>query len=134
MRIIAVLALAVALAGCAAGGVKVADGQLTSFKAGETTKAQVIASLGAPSMQMRLADGTSMVIYSHYEAKVRPETFIPFVGAFVGGSDSTSNTATLRFDANDKLIDTSSSSSAHGTGMGLAAGQITPSTLDQPRK
>lgn len=85
-------------------------------------------------MQTRLADGTSMVIYSHYEAKVRPETFIPLVGAFVGGSDATSNTATLRFDASDKLIDTSSSSSTFGTGMGLSAGKIEPTTLDQPRK
>ncbi|MCT9812413.1 hypothetical protein N0K08_17355 [Acidovorax sp. Be4] len=134
MKIIAVIALAAALAGCAAGGVKVTDGQLASFKTGETTKAQVIAAIGAPNMQMRLADGTSMVIYSHYEAKVRPETFIPFVGGFVGGSDSTSTTATLRFDASDKLLDTSSSSSAFGSGMGLSAGKIEPATLDQPRK
>ncbi|MNE74170.1 hypothetical protein D3C80_1702290 [compost metagenome] len=75
-----------------------------------------------------------MVIYSYYEAKVRPETFIPIVGGFVGGSDSTSNTATLRFDASDRLLDTSSSSSAMGTGMGLSAGTIEPVTTDQPRK
>ena len=134
MRTIAAIAFAAALAGCAASGVKVTDGQLSSFKAGETTKAQVIAAIGAPTMQMRLADGTSMVVYSHYEAKVRPETFIPFVGGFVGGSDSTSNTATLRFDASDRLIDTTSASSAMGSGMGFSAGKIEPATLDQPRK
>ena len=134
MKNLAAVALLIALAGCAAGGVKVTDDQLTSFKAGETTKAQVIAALGAPTMQMRLADGTSMVVYSYYESKVRPATFIPVVGAFAGGSDTSTNTATLRFDASDKLIDTTSASSAIGSGMGAAAGQIQPATADQPRK
>ena len=134
MRLIATVALVVTLAGCAAGGIKVNEEQLSSFKAGETTKAQVITALGAPTMQMRLADGTSMVIYSPYQAKVRPETFIPLVGGLVGGSDTTSNTATLRFDASDKLLDTTSASSAMGTGMGLSAGTIEPVTTNQPRK
>jgi len=134
MRFIAAITLGALLVGCAAGGVKVTEGHLSSFKAGETTKAAVIASIGTPTMQMRLPDGSSMVVYSYYEAKVRPETFIPIVGALVGGSDSTSNTATLRFDATDKLINTSSTSSAIGIGMGLSAGKIEPVTTDQPRK
>ncbi|KQP02451.1 hypothetical protein [Pseudorhodoferax sp. Leaf265] len=134
MRTLATIALSAALVACAAGGVRVTDDQLTRFKAGETTKAQVIGALGAPTMQMRLADGTSMVVYSYYEAKVRPATFIPVAGAFAGGSDSSTNTATLRFDSSDRLIDTTSSSSATGNGMGAAAGQIQPATGDQPRK
>ena len=122
-----------ALAGCAASGVRVTDEQVAAFKAGETTKAQAMAVLGKPTMQMRLADNTSIVIYSHYESRVRPETLIPIVGAFVGGADSNSNTMTLRFDAADRLLDTSSSTSNFGTGTGLAAGQPSP-VLDQPRK
>lgn len=125
--------LALALAGCAASGVKVTDDQVAAFKAGETTKAQAMAVLGKPTMQMRLADNTSIVIYSHYESRVRPATLIPVVGAFVGGADSNSNTMTLRFDASDRLLDTSSSASNFGTGAGLAAGQ--PAAVpDQPRK
>jgi len=134
MKTIFALALVVALAGCAAGGVKVTDGQLSTFKPGETTKAQVIAAVGAPSVQMRLADGTYIVVYSYFEAKVRPETFIPLVGGLVGGSDSTSTTSTLRFDANDRLIDTTSTVSAYGMGTGFAAGNVTPTTLNQPAK
>jgi len=121
------------LAGCAAGGVKVTDQQVAAFKAGETTKSTVLATFGEPTMQMRLADGSTMVVYSHYEATVRPATFIPIVGAFAGGSDTRSSTMTLRFDAADKLIDTTSSSSAIGTGTGLAAGRPVP-VEDQPRK
>lgn len=134
MRGPAALVGVVVLAGCAAGGVKVSDAQLAAFKPGKATIAQVVSTLGAPTMQTRLADGTSMLIYSYYEARVRPATLIPIVGAFAGGSDSTSTTATLRFDAAGRLLDTSTSSSAYGTGTGLSAGQIAPATLDQPRK
>lgn len=129
----AILGVALLLGGCAAGGVKVSEAQLSHFQPGVTTKLQVIGALGPPTIQMRLADGTSMVVYSYYEARVRPQTFIPVVGAVVGGSDSTSTTATLRFDAADKLLDTSTSSSSFGTGMGPSAGQITPTTVDQPK-
>lgn len=132
MRIF-IAAAVLALAGCAASGVKVTDEQVAGLKKGETTKAEVISAFGSPNMQMRLADGTSMVIYSHVEVAVRPATFIPIVGAFAGGADSRSNSMTLRFDASDRLIDTTSMSSAYGSGNGLAAGTIAP-VDNQPRK
>lgn len=134
MRVLVAVAAAALVAGCAAGGIRVNESQLAAFKPGEATRDQVIAALGAPTMQTRLADGTSLVIYSYYEARVRPATFIPIVGAFAGGSDSTSTTATLRFDAAGKLLDTSTSSSAYGTGTGLSAGQVSPPTQGQPRR
>ena len=133
MRLLLTLAVAAVMGGCAAGGVKVSEDQIASFRPGQTTKAQVLAALGQPTMQTRLGDGTSMLIYSHYEARVRPQTFIPIVGAFAGGSDSSSTTTTLRFDAFDRLIDSATSVSAFGTGTGLSAGEIRPTTSDQPR-
>lgn len=127
---IAVLAL---IAGCAATGVKVSDEQLAKLKKGETTRSEVLATLGKPTMQMKLADGTSLLTYSYFEYSTRPATFIPIVGAFAGGADSRSNSVSLRFDANDKLIDNTSMSSEYGTGMGAAAGAIAP-VEQQPRK
>lgn len=108
-KTLAVGLVALALVGCAASGVKVTDAHLSDMKPGETTEAQVVQSLGAPTMRTRLGDGSTMVIYSYFETKVRPETFIPFAGAFVGGSDGRTSTVTLRFDPAGKLIDTSSS-------------------------
>lgn len=121
------------LAGCAASGVKVSDAQVATLKKGETTKADVLRAFGPPTTQTRVSDGTSMVIYSHFEVAVRPATFIPIVGAFAGGSDTRSNTVLLRFDADDKLIDSSSSETMIGTGNGLSAAPIDPVT-GQPRK
>lgn len=133
-KIFTLAAAALALAGCAASGVKVTDAHMSSLKPGETTEAQVVQSFGAPTIRTRMGDGSTMVIYSYYEAKVRPETFIPFAGAFIGGSDGRTNTVTLRFDPAGKLIDTSSSESTFGYGMGAAAGAISQQPTMQPRQ
>jgi len=133
MRIAGLIA-ALVLAGCAASGVKVTDEHIASLKAGESTESQVVAQLGAPTMRMRLSDGTSIMVYSYSEVQVRPSTFIPIVGAFAGGSDMRSNTVTLRFDRDGKLIDTTSSQTNYGTGTGLAAGAVSQEPTQQPRQ
>ena len=112
----------------------VSDAQVAAFKPGETTEAQVAALLGQPNMRTRLPDGTVMVIYSYAEYSTRPATFIPIVGAFVGGADTRSSAVTLRFDKDGKLIDTSSSSTTFGTGMGPPAGKVDNTSTQQPRQ
>jgi outer membrane protein assembly factor BamE (lipoprotein component of BamABCDE complex) len=134
MRILGFVLTVALLAGCAAGGVKVTDQQLGSLKPGETTEQQVTQLLGRPTMRTRMHDGSAMVFYSYYEAKVRPETFIPFAGAFVGGTDTRTNTVMLRFDQDGKLLTTSSTESAFGSGLGAAAGQISSEPTMQPRQ
>lgn len=131
-KLAAAAAIALTLAACASSGVKVTEAQTSGFIKGETTRGQVLTQLGSPTLQSKLADGTSMVIYSHAESSVRASTFIPIVGAFVGGADTRSNTVTMRFDQQDKLIDVSTTESAMGTGTGLASGgQV--SVPNQPR-
>lgn len=131
---ISALVISLALTGCAATGVKVTDAQVTAFKPGEATETQVTAALGEPTMRTRMPDGSVMLTYSYAEAQVRPATFIPFIGPLVGGADSRSTAVTLRFDSSGKLIDTYSSSSTFGTGMGPAAGKVESKPTDQPRQ
>jgi len=133
MKAFAVFAIVAALTGCAATGVKVTDAQVSAFKKGEATEAQVLQALGQPTSRMRLPDGTVMLVYSYAEASVRPTTFIPIVGGLVGGYDSRSTSATLRFGADGKLIDTYSSSATYGTGTGAAAGKVDTTSTQQPR-
>lgn len=134
MRHFSAAALALCVAACASTGVRIMDEQLTGLKAGETTEAAVVAKLGAPTMRTRLGDGSVTLIYTYAEAKVRPATMIPFAGAFVGGTDVRSNSVTLRFGADGKLIDTASSSSTYGAGTGAAAGQAAAEPTQQPRQ
>jgi len=123
------------LPGCAASGVQVKEEQLSQFEVGKTTVQDVVTSLGNPSHQMRMPDGSIYLIYSYAQINTRPETFIPFVGAFVGGADMKTNSATLTFDRSGILKTTSSLSGATGTGMGLSSGAATSDRVpDQPRQ
>jgi len=127
------LAGLIVLGGCAATGVQVKQGQLEQFKQGETTKQDVMAALGKPTTQMRNSDGTSTLLYTYAEYRTRPETFIPFIGGFIGGADTNSSNVSLTFDQAGKLLSYSTSESELGTGMNIAAGQLEP-VHDQPRK
>ena len=122
------------LVSCAASGVRVTEAQLASLTKGRTTMQDVVASFGPPTMRTRAADGTTLLQYVYSEAKVRPASFIPLVGAFAGGTDLRSNVATLRFDGNGLLLDVASSETEMGTGVGASAGAVNPQPVPQPRQ
>lgn len=134
MKRLLAIALAAALAGCAATGVRVTPEQVAAFKPGQATEAQVVQALGQPTQRIGIGDGAVILVYSYSEYKMRPASMIPVVGAFAGGGDMASSAISLRFGADGKLIDTSSYSSATGTGVGVSAGKIEPKTADQPRQ
>ena len=133
-RTVAAAAVLCLLAACAATGVRVTDEQVSALKVGETTEAQAVQALGAPTMRMRLGDGTTMLMYSYAEISVRPATFIPIVGPLVGGSDMRTNSVTLSFDSAGKLKTSTSTTSATGTSTGLAAGVAPTQPTQQPRQ
>lgn len=109
-------------------------GPVRSFEVGKTTYQDVVRKLGEPTQRMVSADGSKQAFYMYVEAQARPETFIPIVGAFVGGSDARSNSASFFFDKNDILTDYRSSSGAMGMGMGLSAGHVEGRIPDQPKQ
>lgn len=125
--------LVIALSACASTGVKVTEDQTSGFAPGQTTRQEVLSKLGKPTMQTRLPDGTRLVQYAYAESSVRASTFIPIVGAFVGGADMNTSSVQIRFDAQDRLIDMSHSEGEMGSGTGFAAGSPAPS-VNQPRK
>lgn len=88
----------------------------------------VVSMFGQPTTRSVSSDGSITITYAYAHTQVRPETFIPYIGAFIGGADTRSNSATLRFGADGKLIDYSSSNSEMGAGIGFAAGSTQPRT------
>lgn len=134
MRNVFLTAAACVLIGCAATGVKVSDEALSSLKPRQATVDQAIALLGAPTSRMRMGDGSTMLQYVYAEAKIRPASFVPIVGAFAGGTDVRSSMAMLRFGPDGKLIDITTSASQYGTGTGVSAGSVAPDQLPQPRQ
>ena len=122
MKYIPTITAILLLTACAATGTQVKESQLQEFKKGKTTLQEVTAQLGTPNTNIAMSDGSRMACYIYAKASARPESFIPYVGAFVGGTDTVSNTVCMTFDKNEKLQSYTASSSQSGSGYGLEAG------------
>jgi len=112
-------AVCAALSACASAGTKVDPSTAQQFQKGSTTYSEVVAALGEPTTVTTASDGKKTAAYSYAKTTVRPESFIPYVGAFVGGADVKTSAVIFRFDGADKLIDFSTSVSNTGAGYGL---------------
>lgn len=123
----------VMLAGCATAGVKVDPATVATFKSGQTTYQQVVSRLGPPTSEAIAPDGSRVIAYSYVQASARPESFIPIIGPFVGGSDSRSTLVMFRFTSQGVLDSTTSSASQYGVSTGLFSGAGTTPRVDQPR-
>lgn len=115
-----------ALAACASAGVKIDQSKLTQLQKGKTTYEDVVAMFGKPTQAMIKDDGSKMISYAYYSIQTRPETFIPYAGAFVGGSDSENTVVMINFDKKDILQSYTSSQGSTGAGMGF-------NSISQPR-
>lgn len=128
------IALTILIGGCMSMGTQVKQDQLNGFAKGSTTYSDVTARLGQPNTVSTKSNGTRIALYTYVHSQARPETFIPIVGAFVGGADSKVNSAEFIFGQDDKLLEYSLSESNYGSGTGLAAGTYRDRTPDQPKE
>lgn len=106
-----VLFIGLGLSACASAGTKVTSSQVQSLKVGTTTYDQVVASLGKPTSVVSMPDGILAAHYIHTETSIRPESYVPVLGAFIGGVDTGMNMTTLYFDTNKVLIQAGSNES-----------------------
>jgi len=109
----------------------VADSQLAQFEKGKTKEADVVKALG-PATSVTTTNGIRTLSYAGVHAQPRASSFIPIVGAFVGGADSQVSIVVFQFDADGVLETMSSTQSSSGTTTGIAAG-TTPNVDQQPR-
>jgi hypothetical protein len=113
-------------------GVRVADSQLTQFEKGKTTEADVVKALGPPT-SVTTTNGVRTLGYAGVHAQPRASSFIPIVGAFVGGADSQVSIVIFQFNADGKLETMTSTQSSTGTRTGIPAG-TEAGAAQQPRK
>lgn len=109
MRIPYVILTGIVLSGCMSVGTKFDETRVASFKIGQTSCADAVASLGRPSMDMRQASGERTVLYSYSDMRTRPETFLPYIGPLVGGMDNDTKSLSLVCDRRGVLKDYSMS-------------------------
>jgi hypothetical protein len=119
--------------GCMAAGTQVQEAQLTQFHKGHTTTDQVTSALGDPNSNTILPDGSRLLCYTYVQATVRPETFIPIVGGFVGGADTHSNATCFQFAENGIMKGYTATTSQAGSGTMFASGVHQVGRVQEPR-
>jgi len=90
---IPITAIVVALlAGCASTGSNFDESKVSQIKKGATTEAELIQMFGAPQNRAVTSEGTTTLTWMYSESTVKGESFIPYAGAFVGGTRSKDKT------------------------------------------
>ena len=125
---------ALMLAACVASGVRVTEEQVSELEKGRTTYNEVLAKFGPPTSNTLISNGTRVISYSYVQVQARAESFIPYIGPFVGGSDAKTNIVSLTFAPDGVLQNFVSSSSQRGTGFGAASGAPAERVESQPRR
>lgn len=120
---IAVIAACCILTACVSSGVKVDQSKLSSLKPGVTTCTEAVATLGKPTNVSIQSDGKKSYQYVYIHAQANAASFIPYVGLFVGGTNSEDTTFTMNCDRNDKVTTYSSTQGSNSTGTGIINGQ-----------
>ncbi|WP_133249221.1 outer membrane protein assembly factor BamE [Abyssibacter profundi] len=102
-RMISVLMFSLVLAGCVAAGgsAQIKPDDVATLKEGVTTLSEVRAMFGDPIQTGLTSDGHREFYYQHSKTVVNPATYIPFVGSFLGNSDTDFQKLTIIFDEND---------------------------------
>jgi hypothetical protein len=105
------------LAGCVSAGVDVKPEEMANFRNGVTTLQEVTSALGPASVDTKLDDGSTLLVYTYMTSRPHPESYIPFIGSLVGGADTHTSAAVFLFDSHGLLKTANTTSSNVGTGV-----------------
>ena len=123
MKWINVLFVAMFLSyGCASVGHQINQGAVDSIVKGQTTQQQVLMGLGSPDLITKTSNGDTVYVYRYARAAARPESFIPLIGAFVGGVDVQGQMTRVTFGPDGTVKDFVSTQSGTELNKGLATG------------
>ncbi len=117
-----IIGLVVALVGCSTYGRKVDQSNLEKIKKGETTREEVLQLIGSPDQIMKDGNGNITMHYMYVRATVKPETFIPIVGSFVGGANTQNQMVMITIGPDGVVSDIFQSYGASESSQGLSSG------------
>lgn len=111
-RYICVVVLALGLSGCTIidSGSKFDSSSVKEIVRGETTEQEVLDIFGPPNQTMQNADDGKSLIWLNVTYTMDAANFIPIIGPWVGGGESTNTMLTVSLDANGIVQDFSHSS------------------------
>ena len=101
-KTISLILFCLAVSACASAGNKqITDtAAVAKIEEGKSTKADVRALVGEPTKVNFRDNNTEVWEYVYTRGQVRPATFVPVVGWFAGGMDTTGSTLTILFNNN----------------------------------
>jgi len=103
MRIVLLIAVILALDGCASSGTKIEAAQLDQVRKGQTTVADIVKRFGRPNFLSKNWDGTQTAAYANTEGRSDVGALLPLMGAVAGGTSADS--VIFYFDASGVLTD-----------------------------
>ena len=89
------LSLCLIAAGCTSVGNNFDESKIQSIKKGETTEADLVKLFGEPENRAVNSEGGVTMTWMYSEARVKGESFIPYAGAFMGGTRAKGKTLTV---------------------------------------
>ena len=90
---------------------------------GKTTRQQVLAAIGSPDQVTRDGNGNVTYMYMYMRTEATPESFIPYIGCFVGGTKTQNQTVIVTFGPNEIVTSIQSTMGGMETSENLAAGK-----------
>lgn len=86
------LLLTVFAVSCASAGNNFDESKISQIKKGQTTEADLVKMFGEPENCMVNSDNGLTLTWIYSEARVKGESFIPYAGAFMGGTKAKNKT------------------------------------------
>jgi len=123
MKNLAMVMATLMMIGCASTGHKIDQSSVNRIQNGVTTKAEVIGMIGSPEMITKKGNGDTVFVYHYTRSSIKPATFIPYVGAFVGGADTQHQMTNVTFGPDGIVKDYSSTQGGMEINMNLTAGE-----------
>lgn len=81
-------------------GTMIEPEQIKEIKVGVTTETEIREKFGKPTLTQTDSDGYKMIQYAYGEASSNKEGFIPYVGAFLGKTQSSYSTVAIEVNKN----------------------------------
>lgn len=85
-----------AVNGCASAGNNFDSRRVERIQKGVTTERELADMFGPPTQRGISSEGGKTLTWVYSEARVKGETFIPFAGAFVGGTTTKTKTLVVK--------------------------------------
>jgi len=101
-----IILVSLTITGCVSStGQRVETDKVSQIKKGVTTRAEVEALLGQPTNVTVVGNGKRMMFYQYWEARAKGESFIPYAGMFVGGTNNRQQMLQIMLDENNVVED-----------------------------